>query len=139
MNKRILIGIAVFGTALIITLAIALPLGLRRKSPPKTPDLSSSSINADIKDPKIMEINGVSVFGVKDFSGNLQLIYAIETDTAIYTINRYRITQIRSNNITLLFNYNRTSEQYTVNIVSENGSYEITAYYQSPADSYPLP
>ncbi|CAF3332832.1 unnamed protein product [Rotaria socialis] len=139
MNKRILIGIAVFGTALIITLAIALPLGLRRKSPPKTPDLSSSSINADIKDPKIMEINGVSVFGVKDFSGNLQLIYAIETDTAIYTINRYRITQIRSNNITLLFNYNRTSEQYTVNIVSENGSYEIPAYYQSPAVSFPLP
>lgn len=128
-----------FGTALIITLAIALPLGLRRKRPPETPDLSSSSISADIKDPKIMEINGVRVFGVKDFSGNLQLIYAIETDTAIYTINRYRITQIRSNNITLLFNYNRTSEQYTVNILSENGSYEIPGSYQSPTVPFPQP
>ncbi len=65
-------------------------------TPVSTPDLNTSFTVSNAKDMEIMQINDVSVFGVKDYSGNVQSIHAIQTGNAIYTINQRHIMQIQT-------------------------------------------
>lgn len=86
-----------------------------------------------------MQIDDVSVFGVKDYNGNLQNIYAVQTNNAIYTIKTRRIVRIQSADQTIVFNYDNTNNQYSVLLVSKNNSYEIPSTYQNPNITFPTP
>ena len=98
------------------------------------PDLSKSAIYSNTKETELMFVNGVHVFGVKDHTGNVQGIHAIQTSDTVYTIDNYLLTQIQSTEYTLQFNYNvnDTKTQYYVMITSENSSYEIPSVYNTP-------
>lgn len=76
-----------------------------------------------------MNINGVHVFGVKDSTGNVQGIHAIQTSNIVYTIDNNLLTQIQSTEYTLQFNYNDTTSQYYVMVLSSNNSYQIPSLY----------
>ena len=104
-----------------------------------TPDLTRSLIVPDVKEPLVIRINGVSVFGTKDYSGNVQSVHAIQTDNAIYSIKNGRITQIQSATETLTFNYNDTDKRFMVTVVTGNSSYEIPASYGTPNITFPNP
>ena len=86
-----------------------------------------------------MKIDDVSFFGVKDYNGNLQNIYAVQTSNAIYTIKTRRIVRIQSTDQTFVFNYENTNNQYNVLLVSRNNSYEIPVLYQNPNITFPTP
>ena len=86
-----------------------------------------------------MKIDDVSFFGIKDYTGNLQSIYAIQTSNAIYTIKSRRIVRIQSMNETLVFNYENNDTQYKVLLVSQNSSYEVPTTYQNPNVTFPTP
>ncbi|CAF3453258.1 unnamed protein product [Rotaria socialis] len=86
-----------------------------------------------------MELNGVSVFGIKDYLGNVQSIHAIQTNNAIYSFKNGRIVQIQSMNEAFIFNYNNSNNQYGATFVSQNGSYEIPATYETPNITFPTP
>jgi hypothetical protein len=86
-----------------------------------------------------MKIDDVGFFGIKDYTGNLQSIYAIQTNNAIYTIKSRRIVRIQSMNETLVFNYERNNNQYKVLLVSQNSSYEVPSNYQTPNVTFPTP
>ncbi|CAF1519884.1 unnamed protein product [Rotaria sp. Silwood1] len=105
----------------------------------KIQDLSTSQIIPDVKDSQILKLNDVSVFGIKDYSGNVQSVYAIQTDNAIYTIDNSRIARIQSLHETVLFNYDNTNNHYEVLVVSKNNSYQIPATYNIPNVTFPTP
>ena len=86
-----------------------------------------------------MQINDVIFFGIKDYSGNVQSIYAIQTANAIYTINQGRITQIQADNESLIFKYNTTNNQFTTLVITQNSSYEIPSLYDNPNITFPQP
>jgi hypothetical protein len=56
-----------------------------------TSDLTTGIIVSNVKDTEIIQVNSVTVFGKKDYSGNIQSIHDIRTTNAIYTINQGRI------------------------------------------------
>jgi hypothetical protein len=92
-----------------------------------------------VKDNEIIKVNNVRIFGIKDYTGNVQTIYAIQTDNAIYTIKNRNIVRIQSMNQTLLFNYINTGNQYKVLLVLPNNSYEIPVTYQKRSITFPNP
>lgn len=101
--------------------------------------MTRSAITSNTKDNEIIQINGVTFFGIKDYSGNVQSIYAIQTANAIYTINKGRITQIQTDNDALVFKYNTTDNQFITTVIMNNGSYEIPTVYQTPDTTFPTP
>ena len=103
------------------------------------PDLTRSIIVPDVKETLIMLINNVSVFGTKDYSGNVQSVHAIQTDNAIYSFKNGLIAQIQSDTETLIFNYNNTVNHFMVTVVTKNTSYEMPSSYDTPNITFPNP
>ncbi|CAF1252705.1 unnamed protein product [Adineta ricciae] len=104
-----------------------------------TISLSSRTISSHVKDSEIIKYNGVRVFGMKDYTGNIQNIYAIQTNNTIYRISNGQIVQIRSLNETLVFNYDNNNNQYKILLVLTNNSYEISKTYDKVNITFPSP
>ncbi|UJR20019.1 hypothetical protein I4U23_023153 [Adineta vaga] len=100
---------------------------------------SARTISYHVKDSQIIKFNSVNVFGIKDYTGNIQSIYAIQTDNAIYTIKNGQIVQIRSLYETFVFNNGDSDNQYKALLVLKNNSYEISTTYQKPNITFPKP
>jgi hypothetical protein len=120
---------------IVVILIVGLALGLRKCE--QVPDLSVSIIYSNAKETELMNINGVRVFGMKDFTGNIQSIHAIQTFNAVYMMNNDRIIQIQTTELALVFNYNDTLGQYYVTAISENSSYEVPFLYYTPTVKFP--
>lgn len=102
-------------------------------------NVSASFIALPVKDSRIISVNGINFYGMKDFTGNVQNIYAIQTKTAIYTIKNGLVIRIQSVNETFSFNYNKTLNQYSVFVITKNSSYEISTSYNCPNVTFPTP
>lgn len=95
-------------------------------------------LNTDTKDTRILQINNLSLFGLKDSSGRIQTIYAIQTANTIYVIDRNsRLSPIQSKTATIRFQYNTIQSEYRVNIITQNSSYEIPSIYNTPDVTFP--
>ena len=92
-----------------------------------------------MKDSEIIKYKDVRVFGMKDYTGSIQNIYAIQTNNTIYRINNGQIVQIRSLNETLVFNYDNNNNQYKILLVLTNNSYEISKTYDKVNITFPSP
>jgi len=68
-----------------------------------TSDLTTGIIVSNATDTEIIQVNSVTVFGEKDYSGNVQSTHNIRTNNAIYTINQGRIVQIQTADETFIF------------------------------------
>lgn len=102
-------------------------------------DLTKSNVVFDVKSNDIMNIDGIAVFGAKDYNGNVQSISAIQTAKSTYTIVGGLITQINLEDAAFSFNYNSTSDEYFVVIISQNGSYQVPDRYVTPNVTFPKP
>ncbi|CAF1497669.1 unnamed protein product [Adineta steineri] len=88
-----------------------------------TSGLSTRAISYHVKDSGIMTFDDVNVFGIKHYTGNIQNIYAIQTNNTIYTIDNGKIVRIRSLNETFVFNYDDVNNHT----------------YQTPNITFPTP
>ncbi|CAF1514882.1 unnamed protein product [Adineta ricciae] len=95
-------------------------------------ELLSLAINYHVKDNQIIKLNGVNIFGEKDYTGNVQSIYAIQTDNVIYTILDRKIIRIQSMIEALVFDYDNLVNQYKAVFISQDSSYVIPTVYETP-------
>ena len=132
------LGVILLGITLIVMGSVLILHGRQKR---QKPDLSSSCLYLNTKDSQIVRINDVSVFGEKDFSGNVQLVHAVQTTSTIYTIENERIVRIQSNNdsVTMVFDYKITLQQYNVMLIWANSSYLIPHVYSMPTVTFPQP
>jgi hypothetical protein len=116
-------GICVaLGVVILVGAAITVGLVFFLRTRETIPDLSASVIYSNTKETELMDVNGVRVFGVKDYTGNVQAIHAIQTPNTVYMLDNDLLTQIQSTEYTLQFNYNDTINVYYVMVISENSS-----------------
>lgn len=95
------------------------------------PDITTFNLYSDNNDYQISNISGVSIFGIKDYTGTIQNIYAMNygENTVLLNTNN-QVEYIQTKNSLYQLTYNETA--CSVFLISENSSYQITSFeYQN--------
>lgn len=91
------------------------------------PDITTYDLYSDNNDYQICNVSGVSVFGIKDYTGTIQNVYAMnygENSILFNTNNQVEFIQTKDNLYQLTYNDTGCS----VFLISENSSFQVTNF-----------